>query len=76
MQKQNNRVCVDGVRNTNSESTVSVTDADSADIKCHVKAYETPILIAYGDVRDITLGGTLGAGESGAGFETFDVFRP
>lgn len=33
------------------------------------KRYETPVLIAYGDVRDITLGGTLGLGESGA--ETF-----
>ena len=76
MQKQNNKVCAAGERNTNSQSTVGVKDADCADIRCHVNAYETPTLIAYGDVRDITLGGTLGAGESGAGFETFDVFRP
>ena len=40
------------------------------------KRYETPVLIAYGDVRDITLGGTLGMGESGAGFADFDVIRP
>ncbi len=33
------------------------------------KAYETPRLMCYGDVRDVTLGGTLGEGESGAGFE-------
>lgn len=30
-----------------------------------VKTYETPVLISYGDVRDITLGPTLGGGESG-----------
>ncbi len=29
------------------------------------KAYETPILVCYGDVRDITLGPTAGIGESG-----------
>lgn len=33
------------------------------------KAYETPRLMCYGDVRDVTLGGTLGEGESGSGFE-------
>ena len=42
-----------------------------ADIECDVdrlakKAYEKPVLIAYGDVRDITLGPTVGEGESGA----------
>jgi len=30
------------------------------------KAYQTPVLVAYGDVRDITLGPTNGEGESGA----------
>lgn len=30
-------------------------------------AYEKPVLIAYGDVRDITLGPSPGFGESGAG---------
>jgi len=29
------------------------------------KPYETPVLICHGDVRDITLGPTFGAGESG-----------
>jgi len=73
MQKQNSKVCVDSERSTNGQSIAGLADAG---VGSHVKAYETPTLIAYGDVRDITLGGTLGAGESGAGFETFDVFRP
>ena len=29
------------------------------------KPYQKPVLIAYGDVRDVTLGPTLGGGESG-----------
>lgn len=29
------------------------------------KQYEKPILICYGDVRDVTLGPTFGGGESG-----------
>jgi hypothetical protein len=33
-----------------------------------LKAYEKPVLIAYGDVRDITLGPTVGEGESGCAF--------
>jgi hypothetical protein len=36
------------------------------------KAYEAPVLVFYGDVRDITLGPTLGAGESGCEA----IFRP
>ena len=28
--------------------------------------YEAPKLIHYGDVRDVTLGGSLGIGESGS----------
>ena len=36
------------------------------------KPYEAPELISYGDVRDITLGGTFGFGESGAGFSLFE----
>jgi len=31
-----------------------------------VKAYEPPVLVHYGDVRDVTLGPTVGIGESGA----------
>ena len=33
--------------------------------------YEKPVLICYGDVRDITLGPSPGAGESGAGVFIF-----
>jgi len=40
------------------------------------KAYETPRLLCYGDVRDVTLGGTLGEGESGAGFEFTAPIQP
>ena len=30
-----------------------------------VKSYEKPVLVFYGDVRDITLGPTFGSEESG-----------
>ena len=40
------------------------------------KVYQAPVLICYGDVRDITLGGTLGQGESGAGFQFFSNIQP
>ena len=33
--------------------------------------YEKPVLICYGDVRDITLGPSPGFGESGAGVFIF-----
>ena len=33
-----------------------------------IKAYEKPVLLSYGDVRDITLGPTIGEGESGCAF--------
>ena len=33
-----------------------------------IKSYEKPVLISYGDVRDITLGPTIGEGESGCAF--------
>lgn len=29
------------------------------------RKYNTPVLIEYGDVRDVTLGPTVGIGESG-----------
>lgn len=37
-----------------------------------IKLYEKPVLVAYGDVRDITLGPTVGGGESGCE----GLFRP
>jgi len=56
------------------KSTFSLLNLESPlkidDVQClEKKAYEAPTLICYGDVRDITLGGTLGQGESGQGFE-------
>ncbi|MFQ3245127.1 MAG: hypothetical protein ACI9SP_001774 [Arenicella sp.] len=73
MQKQNKKGCESGAKSATGQSTVGV---NSSAVKRNNSVYETPTLIAYGDVRDITLGGTLGFGESGAGFENFDVFRP
>lgn len=45
--------------------------ADNANIDCverSINTYEKPVLRAYGDVRDITLGPTVGEGESGCAF--------
>ena len=50
----------------NQDSQFEKSDVTDAGIdKGAVKAYEKPVLIAYGDVRDITLGPTVGEGESG-----------
>ncbi len=68
-----NQIKTNGSAHTPAESDGVIADANHTH---SVKPYETPVLIAYGDVRDITLGGTLGMGESGAGFENFDVIRP
>ncbi len=46
-----------------AQSTIESTGVDD---KAVVKqAYESPVLINHGDVRDITLGPTVGIGESG-----------
>lgn len=52
---------------TPSEGTAPATDfcADGFCNKNKFLAYEKPVLIAYGDVRDVTLGPTAGFGESG-----------
>jgi len=66
-------------KKTNKTSCkITQVDQQSADttLMSATKQYETPVLIVYGDVRDITLGGTLGFGESGAGFADFEVIRP
>jgi len=47
----------------NKKNSHRSSDASSA--KNSRKEYEKPVLIAYGDVRDVTLGGTGGLGESG-----------
>jgi len=69
--KHQNKINTTGCELTSGDHTVA--DANSV---LSSKPYEAPVLISYGDVRDITLGGTLGMGESGAGFEFFDVIRP
>ncbi|MFT6723788.1 MAG: hypothetical protein ACJARN_000641 [Arenicella sp.] len=51
-------------------------DVIGSSVASNVRAYEAPVLIAYGDVRDVTLGGTLGMGESGAGSNDFAVREP
>ncbi len=44
---------------------------DKQNKKSNIKAvldYEKPVLMCYGDVRDVTLGPTAGLGESGNAF--------
>lgn len=52
----------------NSESRVTETLDEKAlvgDQLAQAKVYQTPVLVNYGDVRDITLGPSIGGGESG-----------
>ena len=46
---------------TSDKEADNVLEKKDADFE-----YETPRLIHYGDVRDVTLGGSLGIGESGS----------
>ena len=50
----------DNKPNTSLSNEVVETALDSE------KSYEAPVLVHFGDVRDITLGPTVGIGESGA----------
>jgi len=52
-----------------ANSEASAGEQEAANLTPAKKAYEAPVLMIYGDVRDLTLGGSLGIGESGA--ETF-----
>lgn len=50
-------------------TTIKETDLDDVQHGLGVtasvdKVYEKPVLLAYGDVRDVTLGPTIGGGES------------
>ncbi len=50
------------------EQPVEAKGAASKSVACKsaaCKAYEAPVLVHYGDVRDVTLGPTVGIGESG-----------
>lgn len=62
-------------RDVGCEEAASTQAVANDKFEPRVRPYEAPILICYGDVRDITLGGTLGFGESGAAND-FDVFVP
>jgi len=53
-----------------SDNSASLETAEIKSSEC--LRYEKPVLICYGDVRDITLGPSPGAGESGAGFFTLN----
>ena len=48
------------------QPTSSVAPCDGATEHARA-AYQKPELICYGDVRDVTLGPTVGFGESGGG---------
>lgn len=40
-------------------------NGQSTELALNEKNYEAPVLIHHGDVRDVTLGPTVGIGESG-----------
>ncbi len=43
-----------------------MTNEDKAQEK---DKYSAPVVVCYGDIRDITLGGSIDLGESGGGFK-------
>lgn len=43
----------------------NTVDGQPTELAPNEKAYEVPILVHHGDVRDVTLGPTVGIGESG-----------
>lgn len=49
-------------------TSASSSEASVCDNQAVLK-YEKPVLVVYGDVRDITLGPTAGLGESGCEFD-------
>jgi hypothetical protein len=53
------------LRNANSADAVSVSLPAPTIAPAVREAYETPVLIRLGDVRDLTLGGSPGSGDSG-----------
>lgn len=60
----------DNLKHSSAEAVGA--SAEAIDLGNDNKAYEKPVLICYGDVRDITLGPTTGTGESGCAA----IFRP
>lgn len=57
------------INRDNSDSTTKCSSVDhqASSIQGQRAAYKRPELISYGDVRDVTLGPTVGFGESGGG---------
>ena len=60
-------------QNKNESGLRETCDSPMAE-KAPVRQYEVPELVCYGDVRDVTLGGSIGLGESGS--TPFDPRRP
>ena len=59
------------VKGINQATHRSWQARNSVDMNLNVAVpikYETPLLVSYGDVRDVTLGPTAGLGESGCEF--------
>ena len=50
------------IKQNEGDSVLSETEIATSD---SALTYEKPVLICYGDVRDITLGPSIGIGESG-----------
>lgn len=48
------------------KDNITRQDKDSKNIKNDKKEYKTPVIIEYGKLKDITLGGSPGSGDSGA----------
>jgi hypothetical protein len=54
-----------------NEPTTTPQDLKDVAVAPHPrKAYRRPVLEPLGDIRDVTMGGSLGAGESGMGGKT------
>ena len=53
-------------KQSKNESGLRVEDDSLVMAKASVRRYEAPQLVCYGDVRDVTLGGSIGLGESGS----------
>jgi hypothetical protein len=57
------------INNLNSDTAFADSIEQDRRPDAEVRGYEKPVLIFYGDVRDVTLGPTPGLGESGCEFQ-------
>lgn len=53
------------MKSDQSDPAPDGTDRSASDGRCVRRAYSSPRLIDFGDVRDVTLGGSPGVGDSG-----------